>query len=126
MSADTVFIRGLRAETVIGVYDWERRVRQLLVLDLELAVDTRAAAASDEVADTLDYGAIAERMLTEIEGSSHRLIETLAERLAAVLLAEFTVPWVRLTLSKPTAVPAAQAVGITIERGSREPGAGTP
>ena len=123
---DTVFIRGLRADAIIGVYDWERRVRQPLELDLEMAVDTRAAAASDAVADALDYGAVAERLCEEMETNTAQLLEALAERLATVLQEEFAVPWLRLTLAKPTAVPAAASVGVTIVRGTRGEVAGGP
>ena len=116
---DTVFINNLRADGIIGIYDWERRVRQTLLLDLELATDCRAAAASDAIADTLDYGAIAERMVAVIESNELQLLEALAERLATILLQDFAVPWVRLRLAKPGAVPAAGEVGVQIERGTR-------
>jgi dihydroneopterin aldolase len=116
---DTVFINNLKADGIIGIYDWERLVRQTLVLDLELATDTRLAAASDAIADTLDYGAIAERMVEVIENNELQLLEALAEQLATILLQEFTVPWVRLRLAKPGAVPAAREVAIQIERGTR-------
>lgn len=116
---DTVFITGLRADTVIGVYDWERRIRQTVVLDLELASDNRRAAASDSIADALDYAAISARLLSFIAQSEFQLIETLAEQVAALVLAEFPVPWLRLRLAKPGAVAAAQSVGVLIERGER-------
>ncbi len=113
---DIVYIRELRAETVIGVYDWERGIRQAVVLDLELATDNRRAAASDHIRDALDYAAVSERLLSFIEASEFQLIETLAERLADILLGEFGVPWLRLRLSKPGAVAAASDVGVVIER----------
>ena len=116
---DTVFLRELRAATVIGVYDWERRVRQTVVLDLEMAADNRRAAASDAIDDALDYAAIAARVLSYIEGSDFQLIETLAERVAELVMAEFGVSWLRLTLCKPGAVAAARDVGVSIERGER-------
>ena len=116
---DIVFIRELRAETVIGVYDWERGIRQAVVLDLELATDNRRAAASDSIRDALDYAAVSERLLSFIEASEFQLIETLAERLADILLGEFGVPWLRLRLSKPGAVAAASDVGVEIERGEK-------
>ncbi len=116
---DTVFIEGLRAHTVIGVYDWERRVRQTVVLDLELANDNRLAAADENLEHTLDYAAIAGRLTAYIEQSECLLVETLAEQLAALLREEFNVPWLRLRLGKPGAVPNARVVGVEIERGER-------
>ena len=116
---DSVFIRALRADTVIGVYDWERSVRQTVVLDLELAADNRRAAASDDIGDTLDYAALSARLLSFMEGSEFRLIETMAEQLATIVLQEFHVPWLRLRLAKPGAVAQAGEVGVEIERGER-------
>ena len=116
---DIVYIRELRAATVIGVYDWERGVRQTVVLDLELAADNRRAAASDRIGDALDYAALCARLLAFIEGSEFQLIETLAERVAALVREEFGVSWLRLRLAKPGAVPQAADVGVLIERGER-------
>jgi len=116
---DTVFISGLRVDTVIGVNDWERTVRQTLVLDLELAGDIRAAAAGDALRQTVDYAAVSDRVTQHIEASRCQLIETLAEEVAAIVQREFAVPWLRLRLSKPGAVPAADAVGVAIERGQQ-------
>jgi dihydroneopterin aldolase len=116
---DIVYIRELRAATVIGVYAWERGVRQTVVLDLELAADNRRAAASDGIGDALDYAAVSARLLAFIEGSEFQLIETLAERVAALVMEEFGVPWLRLRLAKPGAVPQAADVGVLIERGER-------
>jgi len=116
---DIVFIRELRADTIIGVYDWERRIRQSVVLDLELASDNRRAATSDGIEDAVDYAAISARLLSFIEGSEFQLIETLAEQLASIVLQEFAVPWLRLRLAKPGAVAQARDVGVLIERGER-------
>ena len=116
---DIVFIRELRADTVIGVHDWERKVRQTVVLDLEIASDNRRAAASDGIGDALDYSAVSARLLSFIEGSEFSLIESLAEQVASIVLAEFGVSWLRLRLSKPGAVIAARDVGVLIERGER-------
>ncbi len=116
---DIVFIRELRVDTVIGVYDWERNVRQSVVLDLEMATDNRRAAASDQITDALDYAAISARVLTFIQDSEFQLIETMAEQVAAIVMREFAVPWVRLRLAKPGAVAAARDVGVVIERGER-------
>ncbi len=116
---DIVFIRELRADTIIGVYDWERRVRQSVVLDLEMATDITKAAGEDALEHTLDYAAISSRLLAFIEASEFELIETMAEQVAAIVLREFAVPWLRLRLSKPGAVVQARDVGVLIERGSK-------
>jgi 7,8-dihydroneopterin aldolase/epimerase/oxygenase len=116
---DTVFIRELRIDTVIGVYDWERSIRQSVVLDLEMAADNRRAAATDRVEDALDYAAISARVVTYIEGSEFQLIETMAEEVAAIIRQEFGVSWLRLRLCKPGAVARARDVGVVIERGER-------
>jgi dihydroneopterin aldolase len=113
---DRIFLRGLTCECVIGFIDWERRVKQTVVLDIELPVDCTRAAASDEVADTLDYKKIAKRVLGFIEASDFKLVETLAHRLALTILEEFGLPWVRLSLNKPGAIRGSRDVGVTIER----------
>jgi 7,8-dihydroneopterin aldolase/epimerase/oxygenase len=112
-----VYIRGLRAQAVIGVYEWERHIRQTLVLDLEMASDTARAAASDQIADTLDYAAISGRVVALVEASEYQLLETLADAVARMITREFGVPWLRLRLSKPGAVAAAEDVGVIIETG---------
>ncbi len=114
---DRVYIRGLRAETVIGVYDWERKIRQPLVIDLELASDNRRAASNDRLGDAIDYAAVSSRVLAYVEGSEFQLIETLAERIAELVMTEFAVPWLRLRIDKPGAVAEAETVGVQIERG---------
>jgi dihydroneopterin aldolase len=116
---DIVFIRELRADTIIGVYDWEREVRQTVVLDLEMAGNNTRAAESDDVADALNYAEVSIRVLSFIENSQFQLIETMAEQVAAIILEEFGVPWLRLRLCKPGAVPQARDVGVLIERGER-------
>lgn len=116
---DIVFIRELRIDTVIGVYDWERLVRQSVVLDLEMATDISKAAGEDALEHTLDYAAISARLIAFIEQSEFELIETMAEQVAAIVLQEFNVPWLRLRVSKPGAVAQARDVGVLIERGSK-------
>ena len=113
---DIVFVRGLRADTVIGIYDWEREIRQTVEIDLEMGTDIRRAAASERIEDTLDYKAVSKRLTGFIESSQYQLVETLAERCAGIVLDEFQVPWVRLTLNKVGAVSAARDVGVIIER----------
>jgi len=113
---DHVFIEGLEIEALIGIYDWERRIRQPLVFDIEMAFDNRVPAATDAIADTLNYKAISNRIVEYVSQSGFGLVETLAERVAQIILTEFGVQRVRLKLSKPGAVRGARAVGVTIER----------
>lgn len=114
--ADVVFIEGLEIEAQIGIYDWERRIRQPLVFDLELEFDNRIPADSDDIADTLNYKAISKRLVAYVGASSFGLVESLAEACCAIVLSEFAVKRVRLKLSKPGAVRGARAVGVKIER----------
>lgn len=116
---DTVFIEALEIETVIGIYDWERNVRQKVVLDVEMASDNRKPAASDKIEDTVNYKAVSKRLIAFIEASSFELVETLAEHCAAIIRDEFGAPWVRLKLAKPGAVTGSKAVGVIIERGTK-------
>jgi dihydroneopterin aldolase len=116
---DIVFIEDLRIDTVIGIYDWERRIRQTVAFDLEMAFDNTRPAASDDIADTLDYKAVSKRLIGYVEAAQFQLVETLAERCAAIVREEFGVAWVRLKLAKPGAVRGARAVGVCIERGTR-------
>lgn len=113
---DIVFIEDLRIDTVIGIYDWERRIRQTVALDIEMRFDNTKPAASDRIDDTLDYKAVAKRLIAYVEAAEFQLVETLAERCAAIILAEFAVQHVRLRLSKPGAVRGSRAVGVQIER----------
>lgn len=114
---DQILIEGLQLETVIGVYDWERSIRQALRLDLRLATDIRPAAASDDLSQTLDYKAISDRIIDFVEGTQHQLVETLAEQIAQLVMAEFGVTGLRLKLSKPGALPRADNVAVCIARG---------
>lgn len=116
---DTIFLRDLRVETIIGIYDWERTNRQVVAIDLEMAWDIARAASSDDIADTLDYKAVAKRLIAFVEASEYQLVEALAENIATIVREEFAVPWVRVTLHKPGAVRGSQDVGVIIERGER-------
>jgi len=113
---DTVFIKGLKAASVIGCYDWERDIRQTLVIDLELKTDFSRAAETDALEDALDYAAISKRVIAACDEPRFQLLEALAERLAAMLLAEFAITKLRMTITKPGAVPEAEGVGVVIER----------
>jgi dihydroneopterin aldolase len=125
-AGDRIFLRGLTAECVIGFIDWERRVKQTVVVDLEMPVDCARAAASDEVADTVDYKRVAKRVLAYIEASEFKLVETLAHRLAALLLEEFALDWVRLSVNKPGAIRNSRDVGVSIERRRADAAAAAP
>jgi dihydroneopterin aldolase len=113
---DKVFIEALEIECVIGIYDWERKILQPIVLDIEMAFDNRVPAASDDIADTLDYKAISKRLIQFVGDSSFGLVEALAENCCRIILEEFGVAQVKLRLSKVGAVRGAKAVGVMIER----------
>lgn len=113
---DRIFLHGLTAECIIGFIDWERRIRQSVVIDLELPCDCHRAAMSDSVADTIDYKKVAKRVLAWVEASEFQLLETLAHRLALLLLTEFPMPWVRLRVTKPGAIRHSRDVGVWVER----------
>lgn len=116
---DIIFLRGLEIETTIGIYEWERETKQTVILDLEMATDIRQAAATDDIQNTVDYKAVAKRLISFVEESNFYLVETLAERIAEIILSEFSVPWVRLSLNKKGAIRGASDVGVIIERGKR-------
>ena len=113
---DTIFLRGLAIECIIGFIDWERRVKQTVVIDLELPVDCRDASIRDEVEDTLDYKKVAKRVIAFVEASEFKLVETLAHRLAVLILEEFGIAWVRLSINKPGAIRGSRDVGVSVER----------
>ncbi|WPL16923.1 Dihydroneopterin aldolase [Thiorhodovibrio winogradskyi] len=116
---DTVFLTGLRIETTIGIYEWEKAIRQPVILDIEMAADLAAAAASDRIEHALNYKAVAKRLKEFVGEARFELVETLAEACASLIRVEFGVPWVRLRLNKIGAVTDAEGVGVIIERGQR-------
>ncbi|MCI5106420.1 MAG: dihydroneopterin aldolase [Pseudomonadales bacterium] len=116
---DIVYIHDLEIKTIIGIFDWEREQRQVVCLNLEMAADNRRAAASDAIEDALDYKSVAKRLIDFVETSDFFLVETLAERVAEIVLNEFNVPWVKLQLGKPGAVTGSTDVGVIIERGDK-------
>ena len=116
---DIVYIRDLKIETTIGIYDWEREIKQTVSLDLEMAHDISRAAETDNIEDTLNYKAVAKRLIAFISGSEFLLVEAMADQCASIVLQEFGVPWLRLRLSKPGAVRGSQDVGVIIERGEK-------
>jgi dihydroneopterin aldolase len=116
---DTIFLRDLRIRTIVGIWEWERRMPQVVSIDLDMATDIRRAASSDQIGDTLDYKGVSRRIKAFVEDSRFQLIETMAEQIAGIILAEFAVPWVRVAVHKPWAIRGSRDVGVTIERGAR-------
>lgn len=116
---DTVFLGALEATTVIGIYGWERKIRQTIVLDIEMAFDIKKAAQTDDIQYALDYKAVSERVVSFVEQGEFFLVEKLIEEIAHILLTEFNTPWVKITLNKKGAISCAKDVGIIIERGTR-------
>ena len=117
---DIVYIRGLEVKTVIGIYDWEKEIKQKITIDLEMASDIKKAASTDEIADALDYKSVSKRLISFVEESEIQLIETLAERIAEIVLSEFGVSWLKLSLGKPGAITGSRDVGVIIERGVKQ------
>ena len=117
---DIVFIRELKIDTLVGIYDWERRIRQVVVLDLDMAADVAKGAMSDRIEDTLDYKAVAKRLIQFVSEAEFQLVETLAEKTAELVMREFGVRWVKITLNKPGAVSGSKSVGVVIERGKKD------
>ncbi len=114
--SDTIFVRELEIQTVIGIYDWERKVEQTVSIDLEMPGDIAAAAATDAIEDTVNYKAVSKQVIALVEASSFQLIETMAERIAQMILGDFGLAWVRVTVSKPGAVRGSRTVGVRIMR----------
>lgn len=115
---DIVYINDLKIDTIIGIYDWEREVRQTISLDLEMGTDIRQAAATDDIQYALNYKAVSKRLIEFIEGSEFLLVETMAEQVSEIVRQEFKVPWLRLRIGKPGAIRGARDVGVVIERGA--------
>jgi len=116
---DIIFLHDMRVETVIGIWEWERKIRQTVSINLEMSADIRKAAASDNVDDALNYKSVAKRVQAFVGESAFQLVETLAENIATIVLDEFDVAWVRVRVSKPGAIRGASDVGVQIERGTR-------
>lgn len=120
---DLIFLRELKVEAIIGIYEWERKVRQTVLIDLDMAADVARAAHSDRVEDTINYKEVAKRLSAFVEASQFQLVETLAERIAGIVMGEYGVPWVRVTVHKPGAIRGSRDVGVQIERGRCDGGA---
>lgn len=115
-SMDKIFIHALKTEAIIGIFDWERQVKQTVIIDIEISADIRKAALSDSIGDTLNYKKVAKRVLAFVEASQFHLVETLAEHVAMLLLEDFGIAWVRISLSKPGAIRSSRDVGVLLER----------
>lgn len=115
-AGDRIFLHGLEVECIIGFIEWERRVKQTVVIDVEMPVDCARAAASDDVADTLDYKKVAKRLIGFVSSAEYKLVETLAHRAALLILGEFGVEWVRLSVNKPGAIRGSRDVGVAVLR----------
>jgi dihydroneopterin aldolase len=116
---DVIYLNDLRIDTIIGIYDWERRIRQTIVLDIEMATDIRKSAETENIEDTLNYKAVAKRIISFVSESEFQLVETLAEKISEIILNEFDVPWCKLRLNKQGALRGVRDVGVIIERGQR-------
>lgn len=114
---DKIFLKELKVQTVIGIWEWERRITQLVSLDLEMATDVKRAAAADSVDDALNYKDVAKRVIELVAASRFQLVESLAEAVARLVVTEFHVPWVKVSVAKPGAIEGAREVGVVIERG---------
>ena len=115
-SMDTIFLTELKVDTTIGIWDWERKIKQTVVIDLEMGTDIRAAVESDDIKDALNYKLVSKRVQQFVVDSSFMLVEALAGKIAELVLGEFDVPWVNVTVSKPGAIRGARNVGVRIRR----------
>lgn len=116
---DTIFLRDLRVTTIVGIWEWERRLPQTVSIDLDMATDVRRAAGQDQLEAALDYKTVTSRVKAFVADSRFHLIETMAEQVAGLIRTEFGVPWVRVAVHKPWAIRGSRDVGVVIERGSR-------
>ena len=113
---DTIFLTELKVDTTIGIWDWERKIKQVVIIDLEMGTDIRAAVKSDNIDDALNYKLVAKRVQQFVADSSFMLVEALAGNVAELVLDEFDVPWVNVKVSKPGAIRGARNVGVSIRR----------
>jgi dihydroneopterin aldolase len=116
LTMDKIFLTGLNVDCIVGVWEWERQVKQTVVLDIEMASDIRTAAASERLEDTIDYKRVSKRLQSFVGDSQFQLVETLTERVAEIIVREFGVSWVKVKLNKQGALRGATDVGIIIER----------
>ncbi len=119
MAMDLIYLHDLKVDCVIGIWDWERRTTQTMTIDIDIAVDVQKAAATDRIEDTLNYKAVAKRVIAFVGSSQFQLVETLTEKIAELILAEFQAPWVRVAVNKRGAIRGATDVGVIVERGRK-------
>ena len=117
---DKIFLRELKVETIIGFWEWERRIKQIVSIDLEIGADARVAASSDGIAGTLNYEQLAKRLVEYVGGSQHQMVEALATAIGRIVIRDFGAPWVKVSVAKPGAIPSAREVGIVIERSAAD------
>ena len=115
-NTDTIFLQDLRVDTVVGIWDWERKIRQTVSIDLEMGADVGRAATNDDIKDTLNYKLVAKRVQQFVTDAEFQLVETLAEKIAEIILKEFDMPWIQVRVSKPGAIRNANNVGVLIRR----------
>ena len=116
---DIIYLHDLKVDTIIGIFDWERRITQTVIIDLDIQADIRKAALTDTIKDTLDYKSVAKRVIEFVRHSDFQLVETLAERIAEIILTEFKVSWLRVRVNKKGAIRGASDVGVIIERAAK-------
>ena len=119
MPMDLIYLHDLKVDCIIGIWDWERRTTQTMTIDIDIAVDVQKAAATDRIEDTLNYKAVAKRVIAFVGSSQFQLVETLTEKIAELILVEFQAPWVRVAVNKRGAIRGATDVGVIVERGRR-------
>ena len=117
---DIVYVRDLRMDARIGIYEWEKRIKQKIRVDLEMGWDNRGPATSDDIKDTLNYKTASKRVMVLVEKDHYELVERLAETIAETLMQELQIPWMKVTVGKPGAVRGSSEVGVSIERGNRQ------
>ena len=117
---DKIFLRELRIETIIGFWEWERRIKQVVSIDLEIGSDARIAAASDGIAGTLNYEQLAKRLVEFVGAARYQMVEGLATAIGRIVIQEFGAPWVKVSVAKPGAIPSAREVGVVIERAAED------
>ena len=113
---DTIFLNEMRVETIVGIWDWERKTKQIVSIDLEMGADIKKAALTDNIEDTLNYKGVSKRIRKFVEDSDFQLVETMAEKIAEIILVEFNVPWVKVRVNKPGAIRGSKDVGVFITR----------
>lgn len=117
---DKIFLRDLEIETVIGIWEWERRITQCVSIDLDMATDARRASAGDSINETLNYRDVAKRLIAFVGDSEFELVESLAEAVARIIVVDFGVSWAKVSVAKPAAIEGSRTVGVVIERTSED------